>query len=60
MRIRIDSRWWWEPDVLLDADMLDALGVAIENFVYYLHADGIGIGEGVDLAVRETIAEVSI
>lgn len=50
------SRWWWEPDVLLDADLLDALRLAIENFVYYLHADGIQVAEGVDLAVRETIA----
>jgi len=54
------SRWWWEPDVLLDADLLDALRLAIENFVYYLRADGIQMAEGVDLAMRETIAEVSI
>ncbi|HJT55307.1 MAG TPA: crosslink repair DNA glycosylase YcaQ family protein [Ktedonobacteraceae bacterium] len=49
------SRWWWEPDISLDADLLDALRVAIENFLYYLRADGIHLAEGVDMAVREIV-----
>ena len=49
------SRWWWEPDISLNADLLDALRVAIEKFLYYLRADGIHLAEGVDMAVRETV-----
>ncbi len=49
------SRWWWEPDISLDADLLDALRTAIENFLHYLRADGIYLAEGIDMAVKETI-----
>jgi uncharacterized protein YcaQ len=53
------SRWWWEPDISLDTNLLDALHMAIENFLQYLRADGINVGESVDMAVRETVAGVS-
>jgi uncharacterized protein YcaQ len=53
------SRWWWEPDISLDTNLLDALHMAIENFLHYLRADGINLAEGVDMALRETVEGVS-
>jgi len=53
------ARWWWEPHVTPDADMLDALRDVAECFMYYLHADGVVVGEGVDEAVREAILAVA-
>ena len=53
------SRWWWEPDISLDTNLLDALHMAIENFLHYLRADGINLAEGVDMALRETAEGVS-
>ncbi len=52
------SRWWWEPDVIPGVELLDALRVAVEQFLCYLHADGVRAGEGVDEVVREAIVEV--
>jgi uncharacterized protein YcaQ len=54
------SRWWWEPDVLLDADLLDALRTAIGNFLQYLHADAINLAEGVDIALREIVSGLPV
>jgi uncharacterized protein len=50
------SRWWWEPDVKLDAELLEMLRGAMEKFLYYLGADDIRVGEEVDGVVREVIA----
>ena len=47
------ARWWWEDDVAPDAGMLDTLRDAAERFMYYLRADGVIVGEGVDERVRE-------
>ena len=47
------SRWWWEPDITPDADLLAALRIAIEDFLRYLRADGMCIGEDVDLLVKQ-------
>src|SRR5207244_8097935 len=52
------SRWWWEPDVIPGVELLDALRVAVEQFLCYLHADGVRAGEGVDEVVRGAIVEV--
>src|SRR6266581_924072 len=30
------SRWWWEPDITLDADLLGALRTTVKNFLHYL------------------------
>src|SRR5712691_10705722 len=46
------SRWWWEPDVKPDAEMLDALQVTIESFAQYLRASDVRVADGVDVAVR--------
>jgi uncharacterized protein YcaQ len=54
------SRWWWEPDIQLDVDMLDALRTAIENFLQYLHADAINLVEGVDIALREIVSGLPV
>jgi uncharacterized protein YcaQ len=53
------ARWWWEDDVAPDAGMLDALRVAVERFMYYLRADGVIVGEGVDERVREAIVGIA-
>jgi uncharacterized protein YcaQ len=47
------SRWWWEPDIMPNADLLHALGQAIQNFLYYLHADRVCFGEDVDEFVKQ-------
>jgi uncharacterized protein len=47
------SRWWWEPDITPDVDLLDALGKAIQNFLHYLHADRVCYGEDVDALVKQ-------
>src|SRR5579884_1025506 len=54
------SRWWWEPDVKLDAELLEMLRGAIEKFLYYLGGDDMRVGEGVDGVVRETVAGVRV
>jgi len=41
------SRWWWEPDIIPNVDLLDALGKAIENFLHYLRADRVCYAENV-------------
>ena len=53
------ARWWWEDDVAPDAGMLDALRVAVERFIYYLRADGVIVGEGVDEKVRESVVGIA-
>ncbi len=52
------SRWWWEPDVIPGVELLDALRVAVEQFLCYLRADGVHAGEGVDEVVRGAIVEI--
>jgi uncharacterized protein len=47
------SRWWWEPDITPDADLLVALRIAIEDFLRYLRADRVCIGEDVDALVKQ-------
>ena len=32
------TQWWWEPDVVVDDEMQEALRLAKEAFVYYLRA----------------------
>ena len=49
------SRWWWEPDVTPDAEMLDALRLAAQDFLRYLSADAVNIDENVDPAVRQAL-----
>jgi uncharacterized protein len=52
------SRWWWEPDVIPAVELLDALRVAVAQFLCYLRADGVRAGEGVDEVVRRAIVSV--
>jgi uncharacterized protein YcaQ len=47
------SRWWWEPDIMPNADLLDELGKAIQNFLHYLRADRICHRENVDALVKQ-------
>jgi len=49
------SRWWWESNITPDADLMDALLTAVENFLHYLCADGVCIGENVDGFVKQSI-----
>jgi uncharacterized protein YcaQ len=54
------SRWWWEPDVTPGAEMLDALRLAVKQFLHYLRATGVIVGDGVDVAVRQAILSSSV
>lgn len=49
------SNWWWEPDIIPDADLMDALRIAVENFLHYLRADGVCVGENVDALAKQAI-----
>jgi uncharacterized protein YcaQ len=49
----IISRWWWEPDVTINADLLDATARAIENFLHYLRSDRVCYGESMDALVKQ-------
>ncbi len=46
------SRWWWEPDVVPNVEMLDALRVAAGEFLRYLCANDVWVDESVDAAAR--------
>jgi uncharacterized protein YcaQ len=46
------SRWWWESDVKPDEELLTALRVAIERFMYYLRASDVRVDEGVDVLLK--------
>ena len=35
------SRWWWEPDFIPNADLLDVVENAIQHFLHYLRADRV-------------------
>jgi uncharacterized protein YcaQ len=48
-------RWWWEPDVVPTAELLDALRSGAMAFCDYLHATGIQVAEGVDPAARQAL-----
>ena len=50
------SRWWWEPDVTPDADLLDALCMAVEDFLHYLRADKVCMAEDVDALVKQALS----
>ena len=50
------SRWWWEPDITPNADLLDALCAAIERFLCYLRADSVRVDEGAQEEIRQAIA----
>jgi uncharacterized protein YcaQ len=54
------SRWWWEPDVTPGAEMLDALQLAVKQFLHYLRATDVSVSDGVDVAVRQTVLSSSV
>jgi uncharacterized protein YcaQ len=49
------SRWWWEPDVVPDGAMLEALHSAAARFLQYLQASDVHIDESVDTLARTAI-----
>lgn len=51
------ARWWWEPDIVPDADMLDALRVAVKNFLCYLRATDMRIHEDINKDVRAVLSQ---
>jgi uncharacterized protein YcaQ len=66
---RLDSRlidktwhilnWWWEDDVLPDADLYAALHSTFRNFLAYLQAQDIQAAEQIDHSVRELIHAIT-
>ena len=51
------ARWWWEPDIFPDADMLNALSVAAKNFLCYLRASDIRVSDEVSADVRTALLQ---
>ncbi len=47
------TRWWWEPHITPGDELLAALCAAIDNFLQYLRADGICVGDDVDALVKQ-------
>lgn len=39
------NRWWWEADIVPDAELLNALREAIGQFLWYLDADAVHIAD---------------
>ena len=64
---RLDSRlekgtwnilhWWWEPDIMPDAEMLAALRSATARFLQYLQADRVSVDEGVDRLAKQALLD---
>ncbi|HLJ36631.1 MAG TPA: crosslink repair DNA glycosylase YcaQ family protein [Ktedonobacteraceae bacterium] len=52
------ARWWWEPDIVPDADMLDALRAAVKNFLCYLRATDVRLNDDVNAAVRTALLTI--
>ena len=52
------ARWWWEPDIVPDADMLDALCVAVKNFLYYLRATDVRVSDNINADVRSALLTI--
>ncbi len=49
-------RWWWEADVVPDADLLAALHAGVTAFLAYLGATGLRLPPDVDPAVRAALS----
>lgn len=47
------SRWWWEPGITPDGEMLAALCTAVAHFLHYLRADGIILADDMDALVKQ-------
>ncbi len=41
------ARWWWEPHVVVDVELIDALRLAIDRFMHYLEAHDVRVDEEV-------------
>ena len=54
------ARWWWEPTITPNLELLDALRAAVENFVRYLRAKDMRVDEGVDAVVRQATGGISV
>ncbi|MHB8599810.1 MAG: DNA glycosylase AlkZ-like family protein [Ktedonobacteraceae bacterium] len=51
------ARWWWEPDIVPDADMLDALRLALKNFLCYLRGTTVRVCDDVNADVRAAVLQ---
>ncbi|HEX7734559.1 MAG TPA: crosslink repair DNA glycosylase YcaQ family protein [Ktedonobacteraceae bacterium] len=50
------ARWWWEDEIVLDGQLLDALRAAFERFASYLGAVEVRTSESMDAAVQRVVA----
>ncbi len=48
-------RWWWEPDVVVDEELLAAFHSAVPQFLQYLRANDVQGSEGVATITRSAI-----
>jgi uncharacterized protein YcaQ len=49
------ARWWWEADITPDAELLDALRIAFEQFMAYMGADSISVVPECDPLLHEAM-----
>ena len=54
------SHWWWESEIIPNADLLVALRKAVENFLHYLRADEVCVEKDVNAFVKQTICEANV
>lgn len=52
------ERWWWEPDVKVDDEILAAFSTAVGDFTRYLGAERVSLGRRMAVAVRRPLAAV--
>ncbi|MEX2542862.1 MAG: crosslink repair DNA glycosylase YcaQ family protein [Trueperaceae bacterium] len=51
------ERWWWEPDVKVDDEMLGAFSAAVRGFTHYLGARRVSLGRRMPVATRRPLAQ---
>jgi uncharacterized protein len=51
------ARWWWEPDVTPDADLLGALTGAARAFLAYLRAADLRVSDAVEPGARAAFSK---
>lgn len=50
------AQWWWEADVTLDDELCAALSVAMREFMRYMGASSVKVGERVESEIIHTLA----
>jgi uncharacterized protein YcaQ len=49
-------RWWWEPDITPNVELVEALRTAAQNFLCYMGASSVQLDESIDRNVRAALS----